>query len=565
MVLSKIWSQGQLFAFSALDGVSNCSNDFVGILSADRIGIRFFSKTKRELFLAPKCKCDYTYEAVLSDLIDISVENKKSIKIIYADTHLIIGKTNDIFLPIVTVEGSNNTYKISDIEIQDSLDGDFTGIKFCNSTFCFAYGNSEKEVIDLINKGFTLNIEAEYEKKIKLYNKYSLSETNKYAALYSKCLSTMKTQLYSPEGKFGYIWSTPDRLPHKACWLWDSVFHAIGHSNYNKTVAEELILSIFDFQSEDGFISHMSTLKWQSAITQPPVIAWGANIVYSRTKNLAFLRKVYNCNKKFLNWCKDNRRDTTEELYTWFTGDDVNCRCDESGMDNSPRFDKHTRLQAIDYSCFMANDVRNMAIIATELELYDEAKMYNNWFEEIKYCINNKLWDSEDEFYYDFDLNDNSLHKISSVASFLPLFAGVCDNEKAKALHSHLLNKDEYYTEFPIPSISKKDATFGSDMWRGPVWINYNYMIAKGLTEYGFSELAEEIIEKTIKYMNEWYLKKGTLFEFYDSENKNAPCELNRKGKPIEPYNFEVKMQTIREYGWSNTLLFDILHNKYFF
>ena len=45
---------------------------------------------------------------------------------------------------------------------------------------------------------------------------------------------------------------------------------------------------------------------------------------------------------------------------------------------------------------------------------------------------------------------------------------------------------------------------------------------------------------KTIKYLNEWYLKKGVMFEFYDSENKKAPNELNRKGSPIEPYNFEV-------------------------
>ena len=32
----------------------------------------------------------------------------------------------------------------------------------------------------------------------------------------------------------------------------------------------------------------------------------------------------------------------------------------------------------------------------------------------------------------------------------------------------------------------------------------------------------------------------------------------------IEPYNFEYRMQSIRDYGWSNTLLFDLLHNKYY-
>ena len=129
----------------------------------------------------------------------------------------------------------------------------------------------------------------------------------------------MKTQLYSGEGKFKGLWSTPDRLPHKYFWLWDSVFHAIGHSNYNVGIGEELILRIFDTQTEDGFIPHMSTPNWNSSITQPPIIAWGANVVYNRGKNIDFLRKVYDGNKKFLNWCRNNRRDTEEELYNWYT------------------------------------------------------------------------------------------------------------------------------------------------------------------------------------------------------------------------------------------------------
>ena len=130
-------------------------------------------------------------------------------------------------------------------------------------------------------------------------------------------------------------------------------------------------------------------------------------------------------------------------------------------------------------------------------------------------------------------------------------------------LFKELKNPETFYTEFPIPSISKKDATFGSDMWRGPVWINYNYMISEGLTTYGYEDFSNEIIDKTIKTLNYWYRKNGTIYEFYDSDNEVAPNELNRKGTPLIPYDFTIKYQTIREYGWSNTLLFDLLYNKY--
>lgn len=42
------------------------------------------------------------------------------------------------------------------------------------------------------------------------------------------------------------------------------------------------------------------------------------------------------------------------------------------------------------------------------------------------------------------------------------------------------------------------------------------------------------------------YEKTGVVFEFYDSANKVAPYRLKRKG---EPYNIDVRVQTIRDYG----------------
>lgn len=241
----------------------------------------------------------------------------------------------------------------------------------------------------------------------------------------------------------------------------------------------------------------------------------------------------------------------------------MNYKCDESGMDNSPRFDTDSRLFAIDFSCFMANEARSMAEIAGILDDRQSKEFYNNWFAEIKAAVNKTLWSEEDGFYYDYDIDNGCLHKVESVASFLPLFAGICEKEQAMTLVNELKNPETFYCEFPIPSISKRDKTFGTDMWRGPVWINYNYMLSLGLYENGYLEEAREIRTKTAAVLNEWYTKKGTIFEFYDSENKKAPNELNRKGAVYNPYDFTVRYQSIRDYGWSNTLTADILMNKF--
>ena len=557
------WGQGQLFAFSALDGPSYFSDDFTGILSGDRIGIRFFSKVKRELAFVNVWGKGLEFDAVTSDYICCHFPAQDPMRIIYAAQHLIIGNVAGVVLPAVFVEGIHQVETVDGVDIHDTKDGDYTAFKFDGSRFAFAFGHSKEEVITLVNKGLAMDLAEVSAAKLAFYEANGAADDFKYADLYAKCLSVMKTQLYSPEEKFETLWSTPDRLPHRHLWLWDSVFHSLGHRHINTTLGESLIRAIWAHQSENGFVPHRADVFESTDITQPPVIGWGAWQIYETSGNKEFLKEAFENNKKFLLWCQANRRASEKELYTWETTNDVNCRCDECGMDNSPRFDTKDPLFAIDFSCFMANDVKFMKKMADELGLAEESAFFQKWFEAIAAAINEQLWSEEDQFYFDYNIPKQELHKVWSVASFLPIFAGICSEEQAKALVAHLQDPESFATPFPIPSISKKDVTFGSDMWRGPVWINYNYMLAQGLEAYGYGEFAEEILDKTINFMNHWYQLTGTINEFYDCNHVKAPSQLNRKGLPFDPYNLNVRLQSIRDYGWSCTLLCDMLHKKF--
>ena len=549
-MLPKKWGQGQLFAFSAVDGESFFSSDFTGTLSGDKIGVIFHTKCRRTLFFTD---ASTSLNCVASDMI--LLENAS---MIFAERHLVTGEINGNANVFVSLDGECEIIRKGDIEIHNTSDGEYTALLKRENRFVFAYGNSSDRVAELCEKGISLDIE---ELKIKKSKPYKNTIDNaEYAPLYAKCISVMKSQLYSPEGNIRRIWSTPDRLPHRNMWLWDSVFHAIGHRHLDTEFAENLILALFDVQQEDGFIPHMAKPEEISSVTQPPVIAWGAWLVYKKSGNKEFLKNVLKNNKDFLLWCQSNRRKMEKELYSWHTNPELNNRCDESGMDNSPRFDTNSDLYAIDFSCYMANETDFMRKIADELGDKDAADFFCQWYEKIKSEINSTLWCEEDGFYYDYDIKNNCFNKVQSVASFLPIFAGVCDKAQCEKLVSHLENPDEFGTEFPIPSISKKDESFGSDMWRGPVWINYNYMISKGLSKYGYVDSANKIKEKTLDVINEWYNRTGTVYEFYDSENRTPPYCFNRKGEVVEPYDFRVKYQSIRDYGWSITLAFDLLN-----
>jgi len=576
MNLPHIWGEGQLFAFSAMDGVSLASDDFPGYLSKEAPGIVFCITNRRTLSFEGINPSEITINTVVSDYINYTYSGD-TYRILYACHHLIIGDMSENVYPSESLEYLGLFRKhITELEIdgetvpvncyiQDSEDGEITALVMAGSRFSYVFGHSDEEVISLGLKGLSMDIDACERKKLSFYESLSLSVPDKYKTLATKCVSVMRTQLYSPEAEFDTIWSTPDRLPHKKLWLWDSVFHAIGHMHINPSLAEDLIHSIFIHQEPSGFIPHMAFINLVSNITQPPIIAWGSLKVYEKTKNKAFLEEVYSKNKRFLEWVRDNRKysdlSTTVngELYIWNLTDDVNCRCDESGMDNSPRFDTDSPLCAIDYACFMANETECMAKIAKELSLFEDEAMYHDWSRRIKEDINHTLYSESDGFYFDYDTKNHKLHKVWSIASFLPFFAGVCNEEQAGHLVDRLTDTMEFGTTFPVPSISLKDSTYGTDMWRGPVWINFNYMLIEGLFKYGFNELASDIRDKTIHYMNSWYEENGCIYEFYDSENKKAPSRLNRKGIPYEPYDFYVRYQTIRDYGWSSTLLFDLL------
>ena len=558
VVFPNVWGEGQLFVFSALDGDSFQTNDFAGMLSKDRLGVRFYTSVIRELTFKDAFCQNLVFKAVTGDYICAKTQSG-NIKVIFQDTHLIIGEFSKGNEPFVLTEGECKREKFDNVEIQDTLDGAFTALGVEGNKFAFAYGFTVDKVKELVEKGLKEEISVAERKKISFYEKHSRADLGNYGLLYSKFLSVMKTQLYSPEKPFDCIWSTPDRLPHRDLWLWDSVFHAIGWRHVDTKVAESLILAVLSTQKENGMIPHQTGTTFQSNISQPPVIAWGSWLVYQKTGNINFLKTVYEKNLQFLKWVYSAKKIENEDLFIWNTHDDKSCRCGESGADNSPRFDDFVTLLAIDLSCYVANEMRYMSKIGKVLG--EETAWFDGCFKRIKEAVNRKLWDEDTRFYYDFDITNNRIQRVASVASFLPLFSGICDEVKAEMLVEHLENPNEFYTAFPVPSISASDKRYAKDMWRGPVWINLNYMIILGLRENGFTEFADALEIKTIDVINEWYLKTGTVFEFYDSENKTPPYELDRKGPVTKDYDIRKKYQSIRDYGWSCTLTLDMLEN----
>lgn len=558
MIYPNIWGNGALFAFSGIEGTNTLKDSMCGQLMSEHIGIAFDSH-RVEMYLRLKEVSDFSFEAVASDVITGKFNQTEPFGFLFLKQNAVLGYCPEnlakpcCHADLLQKKEMGDTAVFSDGEhVYAFLSQRRQGRIF----FALCRTEEEQSACEEAAKALQADPQEAAMKKMEYFKRVPVDRlTDDEAKTLCKCFSVMKTQIYTPEGRFRQRWSTPDRLPHKYFWLWDSVFHSFGNVHIDPMLAYETVRSLFDVQRPDGFIPHMSAPDWSSEVTQPPVIAWGIYKLYEKTGRTDWLSDSYDSLKRYLEWNFKNRDTNHNYLFEWDVNpDSPNCRCDECGMDNSPRFDAAKPMDCIDFSCYMAHELRCMEKIAALLGKTEDAAHCKELFERIRDAVNTALYDREDGRYYDRETESKTLKKVSAVSSFLPLFAGICTKEQAALLVKDLFDPATFGTRIGIPSISKKDRTFGTDMWRGPVWINFNYMIACGLRDYGYREEAARLTEGSLSVMTEWYLKEGVIFEFYDSNDAVCPSDLSRKGASLKPREMGVRMSAIRDYGWSAAL-----------
>ncbi len=152
------------------------------------------------------------------------------------------------------------------------------------------------------------------------------------------------------------------------------------------------------------------------------------------------------------------------------------------------------------------------------------------------------FWDEKDGFYYDRDEQTGKPVKVKSVAGFMPMYIGAASKQQAdRLIKEHLLNKNEFWTDFPIPAYAKTEPdyaqyplTHGECNWRGTAWIPTNYMVFHGLLDYGYTDLAKELVQKTFDMV---FVKNKTTREYYNAETGS--------GNGLNPF-----------WGWSSLAYF---------
>ncbi|MCF7997245.1 MAG: hypothetical protein K9L88_20825 [Chromatiaceae bacterium] len=305
----------------------------------------------------------------------------------------------------------------------------------------------------------------------------------------------------------------------RGVYLWDSAFIAQIWRWWDAEVAAEVLRAVIDLRDGDR-LQHVVTEFHQSRYTQPPLIGWALlEVINALPKDQArsLLETTYEPLRRYQAWLDANRQ-LADGLYFW-------AHPYESGVENAPRFSntdesslRATRaIAATDFSSYVVLQLDAPAQMARRLDQAAEAAAFDAKAAALRTRIDEQLWDEATGLYFDRDGADKPI-RVATIASLMPLWAGVPDQTRATRLVRQLTDPERFGTRMPLPSVARNEPSFEKDMWRGPVWINTAYAVVQGLLRYDRPHEAGEFAFRLCQGVYEVFERERRLYEFYDPD-----------------------------------------------
>lgn len=378
------------------------------------------------------------------------------------------------------------------------------------------------------------------------------------------------------EGEIYY--HMPSLHHYPSLFGWDSGFHAVAMLHIDPGKAARELETLFRQVRDDGHLPHEVLLphrtehpwlrniqtwlvRWEfdrrgaSYMIDPPSYHYAAQLVYERTGDGEWLRRIWPNMCRSLDYLLERRNVFGDGLVTIF-------HPWESGTDMSPQFFSALRLehgkrgsmlrsnlyptmlfafnralgwdperlaradrfvcQELTVNCLTIRACRSMAFLARRMgDEYGERR-YERRARALMEALDSNCWDEEAGCYFPrFGYRKPRLARKKTADSLMPLFGGLCAPERVvRLVEDHLLNPREFFTPYPIPfnpmdEVEKDGKWVEKRLWAGHcVWINFCWMLCIALDENGYRDVAREITRRVVRMI----LREG-FYEFYDSRD----------------------------------------------
>jgi alpha,alpha-trehalase len=194
----------------------------------------------------------------------------------------------------------------------------------------------------------------------------------------------------------------------------------------------------------------------------------------------------------------------------------------ESGWDNTPRFgDDATRVVPVDLNSQLYRYELDLADFSDLLGEIEKAGIWRAKAERRRDLINRYLWDESSGFYWDYDLRTSGRLRGTprSLASFVPLWAGVADQAQASRVVAHLpaFEYDHGLVACEGGWADETEHNYPSG------WPYSHWYVCSGLRAYGFHDEATRIAMKWLRLISNEYTQSGAIRERHNVVDPGVP------------------------------------------
>lgn len=375
--------------------------------------------------------------------------------------------------------------------------------------------------------------------------------------VYLGALNLARGNMLPPEGKTKYNYYVFSRMP---TWGWGhghQVLHEsismIPYAYLDAKSAQESQRIYMEQQRADGLIAyrhgprglqdypHYSRYTRDSmSTTSAPFFSWINYEIYKVSNDKQFLADAYQSGAKYVNWLIKNRDNDKDGLFEWGPyGIIENVRdwynvvfqvSKERHLDVDKE-DISDDLECLDLTAMVIKEMRSLAKMAEILGDKQGQQKWQKLADKTSDLLNKTMWDEVTGFYYNVDMSKHDFKYLTrdlkrmEIIGFLPLWAEAVPKDRVDRLVGHLTDSTKFWRKYGIPTVAADDEWYSPYVdycckWNGPVWLLWNYMVYQGLTQYGYTKEADELVQKLLLAVTTQLSVNHNYWESYSPDNE---------------------------------------------
>lgn len=293
-------------------------------------------------------------------------------------------------------------------------------------------------------------------------------------------------------------------------WSWDNCFGAIALAKTAPELAWNQLMMFADFQDSSGAYPDYANDQYASySCVKPPIYAWAYQLMceVNETFNEPQYQEAFYhttaLNTSF--WLKE--RMTSFGLPCYKHGND-------SGWDNGTFFERGVPVITPDLAAFLVYQTDFLGKLAEDLNLFEEAKEWKRWSEDLLNQLMALLWKSDMGRFVAIYVPDGSVIEVGdSLQAILPILIGdLLPESVKKQLVEALKEENRFLSEYGLATeaISSEYYQYNG-YWRGPIWAPVTLIVHDALKKMDEHELALQIRDKWIRL-----IEKSGFYENFD-------------------------------------------------